>query len=305
MVQIVFDSLVRASELALLAVGLTMVYDVLRFPSFAHVEFGTIGAFVALSVATGLPLPPIWAVTLGGAVAVLAGGVLGVLADGTIFARLRHSSPIILMIASFGLGIAMRFTVRAIWGPQARGYPLPLERPWTILDGRITAESAVIIGATLVCMLGFHLLLNRTTLGIAMRATADNAELSEASGIFTERIIRLVWFMGCGFAALGGVMLGIATQLEPNMGLAIMLPVFAAAILGGIGNPYGAVLGACVIAFAENIGLGVNWAPLIHWAGIGTDYLFIPTGYKEAISFAILILALLFRPQGLLRSRSP
>src|SRR3546814_2174779 len=101
-------------------------------------------------------------------------------------------------------------------------YPLPLVRPWLIFDGRLTPSGAGIIVVTILCMLGFHLLLKRTTLGIAMRATADNPQLSEASGIFTERIIRLVWFMGAGFAALGGVMVGLATQIQPNMGFAII-----------------------------------------------------------------------------------
>lgn len=304
MLQIIIDSLIRASELALLAVGLTMVYDVLRFPSFAHVEFATVGAFIALTVSAVLPVAHAWGVAIGAVVAVVAAGLLGVAADRVIFARLRYASPIILMIASFGLGIAMRFTVRAIWGPSAHGYPLPLQRPWLLWGGRLTPNAAIIIAATVVCMIGFHLLLSRTKLGIAMRATADNASLAEASGIFTERIIRLVWFIGAGFAALGGVMLGLATQIDPNMGFSIMLPVFAAAILGGIGNPYGAVAGACVLGLAETLGLGINWAPLLHGFGATTDYLYIPTGYKPAISFAILILILLVRPRGLLSSRA-
>lgn len=304
MIQIIIDSLIRASELALLAVGLTMVYDVLRFPSFAHVEFGTVGAFIALAVASVSPVGHAWGVVVGAAVAVVVSGLLGIGADRLIFSRLRQSSPIILMIASFGLGIAMRFSVRAIWGPDAHSYPLPLQRPWLVLGGRITPTAVIILMATLLCMLAFHLLLNRTRLGVAMRATADNALLSEASGIYTERIIRLVWFIGCGFAALGGVMLGLATQVDPNMGFSIMLPVFAAAILGGIGNPYGAVVGACVLGFAETVGLSINWAPLLHWIGVKAGYLFIPTGYKEAISFVILILILLMRPQGLLTSRA-
>lgn len=305
MVQVIIDSLIRASELALLAVGLTMVYDVLRFPSFAHVEFGTVGAFIALSISVALPLAPGWAVFVGALVAAAIAGGLGIVSDRLIFSKLRHSSPIILMIASFGLGIVMRFGAQAIWGANAQSYPLPLVRPWLIFGGRLTQGGAGIIVITILCMLGFHLLLKRTTLGIAMRATADNAQLSEASGIFTERIIRLVWFIGAGFAALGGVMLGLATQIQPNMGYAIMLPVFSAAILGGIGNPYGAVLGALVIGFAENVGLSINWAPLAHLFDLtSSNYVFIPTGYKSGIPFAILILILLVRPQGLLGEKS-
>src|SRR5699024_10954115 len=134
---------------------------------------------------------------------------------------------------------------------------------------------------------------------------ADNADLSEASGVFSERVIRVVWFIGAGFAALGGIMLGIATQVHPNMGYAVILPVFAAAILGGIGNPYGAVLGSLVIGLAENVGPAINWAGLFQLIGLtSNDFVFIPVGYKQAIPFALLILMLLFRPQGLLARKS-
>src|SRR3546814_17628802 len=111
-------------------------------------------------------------------------------------------------------------------------------------------------------MLGFHLLLKRTTLGIAMRATADNPQLSDARGIFTERIIRLVWFMGAGFAAPGGVMVGLAHQIQRNMGLPIIVLVFPDGILGGIGHPYGAVVGTLVIGVAQQGRLSSHRAPL-------------------------------------------
>jgi branched-subunit amino acid ABC-type transport system permease component len=155
-------------------------------------------------------------------------------------------------------------------------------------------------------MLAFHLLLTRTKLGVAMRATADNQPLSEASGIFTERIIRIVWFIGAALGALGGIMLGLASQIQSGMGFEIMVAVFAAAIVGGIGNIYGAVLGACIVAFAENVGLIINWAPLAHLLGLGTaaSDLYIPVGYKTGISFVILILILLVLPRGLLGRRS-
>src|SRR5699024_1243765 len=136
--QILIDSLIRASELALLAVGLTMVYDVLRFPSFAHVEFGTIGAFVALAVSLSLPISGNLAVFAGAVVAFGVVGFLGILSDRIIFSRLRSSSRVILMIASFGLGIVMHYGAQAIWGANARSFPLPLARPWVVFDGRLT-----------------------------------------------------------------------------------------------------------------------------------------------------------------------
>lgn len=303
--QILIDSLIRGSELALLAVGLTMIYDVLRFPSFAHVEFGTVGAFVALSISLALPLGPVTAIFIGAVIAMLVGGGLGVVSDRLIFSRLRDASPTILMITSFGLGIMLRFGSQAIWGANAQSFPLPLMRSWVIAGGRLSPASAAIIIATVIMMLVFYFLLTRTRLGIAMRATADDADLSEASGVYSERVIRVVWFIGASFAALGGIMIGVATQVQPNMGYAIILPVFTAAIVGGIGNVYGAVLGALIIGFAENIGLAINWALLFKPLGLtDSDYLMIPVGYKLGIPFALLIIVLLLRPQGLLARKT-
>lgn len=304
-VQILIDSLIRGSELALLAVGLTMIYDVLRFPSFAHVEFGTVGAFIAVAISTALPFGPVTAIVIAAIVAMIIGGGLGVVSDRLIFSRLRTASRTILMIASFGLAIMLRFGTQAIWGASPRTFPLPLMRSWEIAGGRLSPASASIIIATVASMLVFYFLLNRTRLGIAMRATADDPDLSEASGVYSERVIRVVWFIGAGFAALGGIMVGIATQVHPNMGYAVILPVFAAAIFGGIGNPYGAVLGAMVIGLAENVGLAINWAVLLQPLGLtDANYLLIPVGYKQGIPFALLIVMLLFRPQGLLGRKS-
>lgn len=305
MLQVIIDSLTRASELALIAVGLTMVYEILRFASFAHVQFGTVGAFIALAISVVLPLSPGWAILVGVVVACVVTGGLGILSDRLIFSKLRDSPPAILMIASFGLGMVMQYGVQAIWGAGARAYPLPLSRPWIILDGRLTPAGAAVILAAVLSMLAFHLLLTRTKLGMAMRATADNPRLTEASGIFSERIIRIVWFIGAALGALGGVMLGLVSQVEPGMGFEIMVAVFAAAIVGGIGNVYGAVLGACIVAFAENIGLAINWAPAAHLLRLSSaNALYIPVGYKTGISFALLILILLFLPRGLLGRRA-
>ncbi len=304
MFQVIIDSLIRASELALIGVGLTMVYDILRFASFAHVQFGTIGAFVALAISLSLPIPAPWAIFTGAVIACVVTGVLGILSDRLIFAKLRNRPAAILMIASFGLGMVMQYSVQAIWGAGAQAFPIPLSRPWIVLGGRLSPAGAAVIVAAVASMLAFHLLLTRTKLGVAMRATADNAQLSEASGIFTERIIRIVWFIGAALGALGGIMLGLVAQIQSNMGFEIMVAVFAAAIVGGIGNVYGAVLGACIVAFAENVGLVINWAPLVRLLQLSdASELYIPVGYKTGITFIILILILLVLPRGLLGRR--
>ena len=153
---------------------------------------------------------------------------------------------------------------------------------------------------TIACIVAFHLLLTRTRLGTAIRATSDNDVLAEASGIETSRIIALVWFIGSALGGLGGIMLAADTQLSPTMGTGILIPVFAAAILGGLGSPYGAIAGAVVVAFAENIALSINWAPIVHDIGMThLAYLSIPTGYGKAAPFLLLVFILIFRPRGI------
>lgn len=301
MAQIIIDSLIRSSELALLAVGLTMVYSVLRFPNFSHVEFAPLGAYLALVLSTSAGLP----LVVAAAIALVLAGLAGIAVDRAVFARLRTRSPIMLMIAAFAVGVVIRETLRAVFGPSPTSFDIGLQTPVAVLGANVTPVQIGIIFAALACMLAFHLLLTYTDLGIAMRAAADNAELARASGIHTERVIRAVWFIGSGFAGLGGILLGLDTQIFPMMGFGIIIPVFCAAILGGIGSPYGALLGALVLGFAENVGLSVNFAGALEALGMTTDgYVYIPSGYKASIAFVFLILALLLRPQGLIGRRS-
>lgn len=296
MTQVLIESLLRAAQISLLSVGLTLVYSLLRFPNFAHVEFAVMGAYLTLVMKTVVGLPLVPAAVVG----MLVTGALGWLIDRGVFSRLRGTTPILMMIASFGIGIALRELVRAVWGSSPRSYELGLQSPVSFLGATMTPIQIWILIITVVSMLLFYLLLKFTRLGIAMRATADNAGLSAASGIDTERVIRTVWFLGAAFAALGGILIGVDTQLHPQMGFGIIIPVFCAAILGGIGNPYGAVLGALVIGLAENIGLAIDWAPVLSLLGWDAGSAHIPTGWRHAIPFTLLIAALLLRPQGLL-----
>jgi branched-subunit amino acid ABC-type transport system permease component len=300
MLQVLVDSAIRSAELSFLAVGLTMVYSVLRFANFAHVEFATVGAYVALGLSATVGLPLFLAAVL----AILLTGGLGVAIDRLIFFRLRSASPIMLMIASFALGIALRESIRGIWGPSPFFYSLGVLPPFRLFSARITPTQVAIVVAAILAMIAFHLLLSRTRLGIAMRATADNVVLSQASGIATDRVIRAVWFIGACFAALGGVLVGLNTQVKPDMGFGLIIEVFSAAIVGGIGSPYGAILGAILIGFAENVGLAIDWGPALSALGFDAGpYTFIPTGYKSAVAFGLLIVTLLIRPRGLLGAK--
>jgi branched-subunit amino acid ABC-type transport system permease component len=296
--QVVINSIVRASELTLLSLGLTIVYDILKFANFAHTEFAVVGVYLAffLNVTVGLHIVP--AVIIASFVT----GAFSILIDRAIFKQMRNSSGIIIMVTSLGLAIALRNTIRAIWGADAQNYSVPLQTPIITEYFRITPLQIWIVLIGLAAMFAFHLLLHHTTLGKAMRASSDNPELAQASGIATEKIITRVWFIAITFASIGGILIGLETYILPYMGFAIIVPVFCATIMGGIGNPYGAMIGALVLGFAENFGLYINFGKIVNLGGIlgFSKDLFIPTGYKPAISFIILILVLLIRPRGIL-----
>jgi branched-subunit amino acid ABC-type transport system permease component len=296
--QVIINSIVRASELTLLSLGLTIVYDILKFANFAHTEFAVVGVYLALflNVTLGLSIIP------AAIIASIVAGFLSIALDRAVFKRMRSSSGIIIMVTSLGLGIALRNSIRAIWGADAKNYSVPLQAPIITEYFRITPLQIWIILVGVAAMFSFHLLLHHTTLGKAMRASSDNPELAQASGIATEKIITRVWFIAIAFASVGGILIGLETYILPYMGFAIIVPVFCATILGGIGNPYGAMVGALVLGFAENVGLYINFGAILNLGGIlgFSKELFIPTGYKPAISFIILILVLLIRPRGIL-----
>ena len=297
-VQVLLNSLVRASELALLSLGLTIVYDILKFANFAHTEYAVIAVYLALflNVNLGIPIVP------AAIIASIATGFFSILIDKTVFKRLRGYSGIIVMVTSMGLAIAFRNTIRAIWGASAQNFSVALEKPLITRYFRITPLQVWIILVGLIAMVAFHLLLHRTRLGKAMRAASDNPELAQASGIDIEKIITYIWFISIAFASLGGILIGMETFIIPYMGFAIIIPVFCATIMGGIGNPYGAMLGALVLALAENFGLYINFGKILSLGSI-LDFhkdLFIPTSYKPAISFVMLIFVLLIRPRGIL-----
>lgn len=165
--QILVNSLIRGAELGLLAFGLTMAYGILRFANFAHVEFAVVGAYLAFFFNVTLG----WNIFPAAALAALMTGLIGVGLDRAIFRRLRGAGPVALMVTSFGLAIALRNLVRAIWGPAPQNYALGLQRPFLVLGARITPLQITIIATALIFMAAFHLLLHKTKLGKAMRAT--------------------------------------------------------------------------------------------------------------------------------------
>ena len=274
---------------ALGAIGISLTFGILRFSNFAHGDTMTLGVYFTLSLVQITGLYPLVVMPL----AMVLTAVVVLAMDRAFFKPFRNSPTIMLVIASFGLMLMIRSAVQFFWGVQLRALQPGIERMAKFGGLLILPRHIMIIGVTILLMIAVHLLLTRTKIGKAMRATSDNPELASLTGIDTEHVIRATWIMGACLAVAAGVFLGIDTHVETMMGFKLLLPMFAAAILGGIGKPYGAVAGGLVIGIAEEIS-SYPW--------IGTHPL-LPPGYKAGVAFAIMVLMLIWRPQGLFRGR--
>jgi len=282
--QVLFNSAITGSLYLIGAVGLTLTYGLSNFPNFAHAEFMTLGAFVGYLVAEQLGLGFPMALV----VAFVASGLVGFLCYRGIFQPLakRGASIIHLMVASIALGFILRHSIGAIWTWKPV-YFTGLGSAFDIGPLRITSLWLWLILAALVLSLVMHFLLMYTKIGKAIRASSSNPELALASGINIDRVIWITWFIGAGLAAVAGIFRGADTQVWPMTGWDIILPIFAVAILGGIGNFYGAIVAAFIIGLAENIGV-------VGLIAVGAS-----TTYRIGIAFLILIVTLIVKPQGL------
>jgi branched-subunit amino acid ABC-type transport system permease component len=281
--------IVLGSILALGAVGITLLFGVLRFAHFAHGDVMTFGAYAALVAVVGLGISPYAA--LPAALAATIALTLGI--DRAFYRPLRRSSPVVLLISGFGVALMIRALIYTLFGPDSTSYVSGIRRPLVFWGLRIQERHIYIVALALAFGLSTHLFLSRTKTGKAMRAMADNPDLARISGIATETVIAWTWAIGGSLAAAAGVMLAIDTQLTPLMGSHLLLSLFAAVILGGIGNPTGAVLGGLVIGLAEEL----SGLPLFGGQPL------LPPAYKSGIAFAIMVVMLIVRPTGLLRGR--
>lgn len=279
--------------LSLGAVGLSLIYGVLKIPNFAHGDLMTVGAYLALLgvtlLPTGAPLAPFsfgieFLVSLVAAM-VLVGGI-AYLVDRFVYRRLRarKSVSVILAMASLGAAFLLRSLVYLGWGADFTFYYTGRPRPaFELFAGiRVRPDQLFILALAIVLIALVYVLLEHTKIGKAMRATADNPDLARVSGIDTERVVLWTWLIGGALAGAGGVMYGLDAQLRPEMGWWLLLPLFASVILGTIGNPYGALAGALVI--------GLVWQ---------MSSAFLDPAYGPGVAFMVMILVLIFRPQGI------
>ncbi len=278
---------------ALGAVGLTMLFGILRFAHFAHGDVMTVGAYVAF-VGVGLGLSAYQSIPL----AMLVCAVLVLAVDRAFYRPLRRASPIVLLISGFGVALMLRAAILFFFGPDGGVYEQGIRRPMVFPTEwgrfRIQERHLWIIGGAVLIALALHLFLTRTRLGKAMRAMSDNPDLARITGIPTERVIAITWAIGAATAATAGVFLAIDTQFNPLMGMNMLLPIFAAMILGGVGRPWGAVFGGVVLGIAEELVAAPIW---------GGEPLISPA-YKVGLSFAVMVVLLIFRPTGLFKGQS-
>ncbi len=288
MLQLIVYGIISGSILALGAIGLTLIYGILNFANFAHGDLMALGAYLALFFKVSLALP-MW---LAFILSMLCTALLGVCLERVWFRplRQREARAAIMAISSLGLALILQNLIRMLWGPQVQYYSRAIHFPFTVpvLQVRLNMQQVLIFGIALGLVILVSLFLQRTKLGKAMRATSDNFTLALISGIDTERVVLWTWLLGAGLAAAGGILLGMSVRLQPIMGWDLLLPIFAATILGGIGSPYGAMAGALVIGLAEELSTP-----------------FIPTEYKPAVSLVLLVLVLLVRPRGLFAEWKP
>jgi branched-subunit amino acid ABC-type transport system permease component len=289
--EVLSETLIVGTELAPIAVGMTLVFAAVRFANIAQVEFATLGAYGTLLAGTVIGGAPLFLDAILGIVGV---GLIAVALYHLIFKRLLTRSPATAMIGSLALSILIRALIQTIAGPQPKELDLPLERGIDIGGALVTPSQVriVIIGA--IALAAVMVILRLTPLGRAIRAVSANPELAAAAGINVGRTIDIVWLIAGGLGALGGVMLAIDNQLSLEMGFQLLLPVFAIAVLGGFGSPGGAILASYVLALAESLVLRIDFGELF-----SSGSAFLDSSYRPAVGFVLLLLVLLFRPQGI------
>lgn len=279
--QLFVNGLALGSIIALAAIGLSLTFGILRLPNFAHGDFMTLGAYLIL-VANGAGLA-IWpAIAMGAALTALG----MVICEKLIWSpmRTRRATSTTLVIISIGLSLFIRNGVILIWGGDNKSLQLPIAAAIDIGGTKIVYYNLIVMGLAVLAIIGIHLLLQRTKVGKAMRAVADDLDLARVTGIDVERVVLWTWGITGVLTGVSGGLYGLITAIRPNMGWFLILPMFAAVILGGIGNPYGAIAGGLMIGLAQEL-----------------STLFIPTEYKLAVALVLMMLVLLIRPQGLFR----
>ncbi|MEH2266073.1 branched-chain amino acid ABC transporter permease [Nostoc sp.] len=279
--QLIVNGIAVGSIIALAAVGLTLTYGILRLSNFAHGDFLTLGAYLTWLInSIGVN---IWLSMILAAIGTVAAMLLS---EKLLWSRMRsiRATSTTLIIISIGLALFLRNGIILIWGGKNQNYNLPVTTALDIFGLKVPQNQLLVLGLAVLAILALHYLLQNTKIGKAMRAVADDLDLARVSGINVDRVIFWTWLIAGTLTSLGGSMYGLITAVRPNMGWFLILPLFASVILGGIGNPYGAIAAAFIIGIVQEISTP--------WLG---------SQYKQGVALSIMILVLLIRPKGLFK----
>ena len=322
---VLVPGLAYGAQLALGALGVTLIYGILRFSNFAHGDTMAFGTMVAILVtwwfqSLGVGLGPLPTALLALPFAILGTAGLVLLTDRWVyrFYRRQKAKPVIFVIVSLGVMFILNGVVRFIIGPADRDFAdgerfLISARDFREMTGlqeglAIRSSQAITVVVAVIAVALLFWFLNRTRTGKSMRAYSDNEDLALLSGISPERVVLITWLIVAALATLAGVLYGLDKGFRPFVYFQLLLPIFAAAIVGGLGNPLGAIVGGFVVAFSE-VTITYAWKKVLEYllpdslAPSGLVQL-LSTDYKFAVSFVILVIVLLFRPTGLFRGKA-
>ena len=284
--QLLANGLVTGSVIALAAAGISIVYGILRLVNFAYGDYMTFGAFAGILFNVKLGLP----IVLAAVIAMAATALLSVALEFVLWRPLRAKSAgfMSLFLVSVGLALVLRHVIYLVAGPQPRTYAVDPYKVYVIGSARLSGAQGIAIVVAAVGIVLIGLLIAGTGVGRMMRALADDLPLAAVAGVRTGRVIVAAWIVSGLLAGLAGVLAGLVqTSFDPQLGFTLLLPIFAAVVLGGIGNVYGALAGGLALGLAMELS---TWAELA--GGVN------PT-YKPVVAFGALVLVLLLRPQGL------
>jgi branched-chain amino acid transport system permease protein len=288
LLQTLLNGVVIGGTYALMAVGLTLIFGFMKLVNFAHGELYMLGAYFAYTFTVILGLPFI----VGFPLAIIGGILLGYALDLVLFRPLRRRDPapfsMMTMLTTIGLVILFQNLALLIWNPVPKRIPVPIQLGTLRVGGLGFRPSQVIVaGAAILLIVAAHQFMQRTKVGVGMRATFQDPDVAALMGVNVERMYSLTFAFGAGLAASGGALLGMVFLITPTMGQAASLKAFTVVILGGLGSFIGAIAGAMIVGSAESL-----------TATYGSS------GYAEAVAFVLLLVILVLRPQGLLGRKS-
>ncbi len=278
MMQALLNGLVSGLLIALPATALSLTYGILNFANFSIGAMITTGAYLAYIANATLGAP----IVLAAPAAAIVLALTAIVIQHGVYRQIRNADHVTLLVASMGVAFVLENVLRFFYGADVRTLDVPVARPLIWNGLRLNHEQLIIAVVALSAMVVVPFILKRTRLGRAMRAISDDPDLAEVRGIGRAATVDWTWAVSGVLTALAGVLIALDGVVDPMMGTNYLVSVFAAAVIGGIGNPFGAVAGALIIGLVEE-----------------TSALAVSTPYRQGVSFAVLVLVLLLRPQGI------